>query len=65
MTKNLHNLLKKYKGKSINNLPYKLEYDENYGYHFSYYGKFYVVELDPENSSTILNIKEFRLKRKY
>lgn len=65
MTKNLQKLLKKYKGKALNSLPYELKYDENYGYSFSYYGKLYVVELDSENSSTILNIKEFRLKRKY
>lgn len=65
MTKSLQNLLKKYKGKTVNDIPYELTHDENYGYFFSYYGKWYVVVLDSESNSTILNIKELKLKRKY
>lgn len=65
MTKSLQNLLKKYKGKRLNDIPYELKHDENYGYVFSYYGKWYVVVLDSENNSTILNIKELKLKLKH
>lgn len=65
MTKCLKKLNNKYKGTALKNLPYELRYDENYGYFFSYYNVWYIVELDSSNNSTISNIKELNLKRKH
>lgn len=65
MTKNLQNLNKKYKGKTLDDLPYELKYDDNYGHFFSYYGSWYVVDLDSKNDSVISKIKELKLKRRY
>lgn len=65
MTKRLQNLIQNYKGMPLKALPYEVRHDDNYGYFFSYYGKWYVVELDSENESIISNIKDLKLKRKH
>lgn len=57
-------LTKRYKGKTLEAIPQKVQYDKNYGYFFTYRNHIFIANLE-QSSEKIISIKYARLLKKH